>query len=38
MHPVILVTIATTMAADGMRQRCYSGTEWPEETDWPKNT
>ena len=33
MHLVILVTIATAMAADVMHQRCDSGTELPEETD-----
>ena len=33
MHLVIPVTIATAMAADVMRQRCFSGTERPEETD-----
>ena len=34
MHLVIPVTIATAMAAAVMHQRCFSGTERPEETDF----
>ena len=34
MHRVIPVTIATAMAADVMRQRCFSVRRGPEETDF----